>query len=32
MIGDNLPNEDHVVRYVKPISIRTNGKVDGSVF
>ena len=32
MIGDNLPNEDHVVRYVKPTSIRTNGKVDGSVF
>lgn len=32
MTGENLPDEHHVVRYAKPSSIRTDGKVDGSVF
>lgn len=31
MIGDPLPNEDHIVRYVKPSSI-DDGQVDGSEF
>lgn len=31
MTGDPLPNEDHIVRYVKPSSI-DEGEVDGSEF
>ena len=27
-----LPDEDHVVRYVKPTSVRGDGSVDGSAF
>ncbi len=30
--GDDLSDDNHVVRYVKPTSIRTDGKVDGSEF
>ena len=32
MIGDDLPDEDHVVRYIKPTSVRDDGMVDGSAF
>lgn len=32
MIGDELPDEDHIVRYVKPTGIREDGTVDGSEF
>ena len=32
MTGDDLPNGDHVVRYAKPTSVRTDGRVDGSAF
>ena len=32
MTGDDLPDDDHVVRYAKPTSVRTDGKVDGSAF
>ena len=32
MTGDDLPSGDHVVRYVKPTSVRRNGTVDGSAF
>ena len=32
MIGDDLSDEDHVVRYVKPTSVREDGTVDGSAF
>jgi hypothetical protein len=32
MIGDDLPDDDHIVRYVKPTSIREDGAVDGSEF
>ncbi len=32
MTGDNLRDEHHVIRYAKPTSIRTDGKVDGSEF
>ena len=32
MTGDNLPGDNHVVRYAKPTSVRTDGKVDGSAF
>ena len=32
MTGQELPDDDHVVRYVKPTSIRTDGKVAGSAF
>ena len=32
MTGNDLPNEHHVVRYVKPTGIRTDGKVNGSEF
>lgn len=32
MKGDDLPDEDHIVRYVKPTSVRSDGKVDGSEF
>jgi hypothetical protein len=32
MIGDDLPDDDHVVRYVKPTSVREDGTVDGSAF
>lgn len=32
MIGDELSDEDHVVRYVKPTSVRDDGTVDGSAF
>lgn len=31
MTGNKLPNEDHIVRYVKPSSI-DEGEVDGSEF
>ena len=31
MTGDQLPNDSHIVRYVKPSSI-DEGKVDGSEF
>ena len=30
--GDDISDDNHVVRYVKPTSIRTDGKVDGSAF
>ncbi len=32
MTGNELPDDDHVVRYVKPTSMRTDGKADGSAF
>lgn len=32
MIGDELPDGDHVVRYVRPIKVREDGSVDGSEF
>jgi len=32
MIGDDLPDDDHIVRYVKATSIREDGTVDGSEF
>lgn len=32
MIGDNLPDDDHILRYVKATSIREDGTVDGSEF
>ena len=32
MIGDDLPDDDHVVRYVKPTSVREDGTIDGSAF
>ena len=32
MTGDNLPGDYHVIRYAKPTSVRTNGKVDGCAF
>lgn len=32
MTGNDLPDDNHVVRYAKPTSIRTDGKVDGSAF
>ena len=32
MSGNDLPDDDHVVRYVKPTSVRTDGKVSGSAF
>ena len=32
MTGNDLPDEDHVVRYVKPTSVRPDGVVDGSEF
>ncbi len=32
MTGNDLPDDNHVVRYVKPTSVRTDGKVDGSAF
>ena len=32
MKGDDLPPEDHIVRYVKPRSIRQDKTVDGSAF
>ena len=31
MTGDNLPNDHHIVRYVKP-SLVEEGIVDGSAF
>ena len=32
MTGTDLPDDDHVVRYAKPTTVRENGSVDGSVF
>jgi hypothetical protein len=32
MTGNELPDDDHVVRYVKPSGIRTDGKVNGTEF
>lgn len=32
MTGMDLPDDNHVVRYAKPTSVRTDGKVDGSAF
>jgi hypothetical protein len=32
MKGDDLPEDDHVVRYVKPSAIQEDGTVDGSEF
>jgi hypothetical protein len=32
MIGDDLPDDDHILRYVKATSIREDGTVDGSEF
>ena len=32
MTDDHLPDGDHVVRYAKPMAVRTDGGVDGSVF
>ena len=32
MIGDELPDEDHFVRYAKPTGIREDSTVDGSEF
>ncbi len=32
MKGDELPNRDHVVRYVKPSMVREDGTVDGADF
>ena len=32
MSGNDLPGDNHVVRYAKPTSVRTDGKVDGSAF
>ena len=32
MIGEDLPDHDHIVRYVKATSVREDGTVDGSEF
>ncbi len=32
MSNIDLPNDDHVVRYAKPTSVREDGSVDGSEF
>ena len=32
MTDENIPDEHHVVRYAKPTSIRSDGRVDGSEF
>lgn len=32
MSSNDLPDDDHVVRYAKPTSIRTDGKVTGAAF
>ena len=32
MTGNDLPDDSHVVRYVKPTLIREDGKVDGNAF
>ena len=32
MTSADLPNDDHVVRYAKPTSVREGGSVDGSEF
>ena len=32
MTDNDLPDGDHVVRYAKPTSVRTDGGVDGSAF
>lgn len=32
MTGKDLPDDDHVVRYVKPTSVRSDGKIAGSAF
>ena len=32
MTSADLPDEDHVVHYAKPTSVREDGSVDGSVF
>ena len=32
MTGTDLPDDDHVVRYAKPTTVREDGGVDGSAF
>ena len=32
MTGTDLPDNDHVVRYAKPTTVREDGSVDGSAF
>ena len=32
MTGNDLPNADHVVRYIRPSSVRENGKINGREF
>lgn len=32
MIGTDLPDDDYVVRYAKPTTVREDGSVDGSAF
>ncbi len=32
MTGADLPDDHHIVRYAKPTSIRTDGKVTGAAF
>ena len=32
MTGTDLPDDDHVVRYVKPTTVHEDGSVDGSAF
>ena len=32
MTGNDLSDDDHVVRYARPTSVRTDGKVDGTAF
>lgn len=32
MTGEDLPESDHIVRYVKPSMIKQNGYADGSTF
>ena len=32
MTGTDLPDDDHVVRYAKPTTVREDGSVDGSAF
>ena len=32
MIGTDLPDDDQVVRYAKPTTVREDGSVDGSAF
>ena len=32
MKGEDLPEQDHIVRYVKPTMVKRNGDADGSSF